>query len=55
MASIEGGHLHSIPTEVHAAPPTRVVLGRVIEVENTCRILTFLDERPIAVREEIGG
>src|SRR5215470_9640432 len=55
MASIKGGHLHSIPAEIHAAPTTCVVLGRITEVENTCRILTFFDERPIVVREEIGG
>jgi hypothetical protein len=53
MSTIVRSYFASITTDSHAAPMTRVVLGRVIKKEHAQRVLTFLDQREIARAQEV--
>ena len=44
MPTIVRSDFVAIATKTHAAPTTRVVLGRVIKKEHACGVLTFLDQ-----------
>jgi len=48
-------HFHPISTRAHAAPTPAVILGRVIEKEDTRCILAPLDKTQISVAQEIAG
>src|SRR6187399_928476 len=43
----------SISTDRHAAPMTRVVLGRVVKEKHARRILTLLDQGVLARAQEV--
>jgi hypothetical protein len=53
MSTIVCGDFASISTERHAAPMTRVVLGRVVKKEHAQRILAFLDQGVLAPAQEV--
>jgi hypothetical protein len=40
-----GRYFVPIATELHTAPISRVVLGGVVKVKDTCRVFAFLDQR----------
>ena len=48
-----GRDLHAISADRHAAPAPRVILRRVIEVEDTAGVPTLENQREIAVRQQI--
>ena len=48
-----GCNFHAVAAEPHAAPVSRMVLRRIVKVENACRVLALLHERKIPVAEEI--
>src|SRR5881296_3202787 len=50
---IVGRDLHAISADRHTAPPARMILRRVIEVEDTARVLTLENQREIAVTQQI--
>ena len=49
---IVGRDLHAISADRHTAPPARVILRRVIEVEDTARVLALENQRQVAVTQQ---
>jgi hypothetical protein len=50
---IVGRDLHAISADRHTAPAARVILRRVIEVEDTARVLALENQREVAVTQQI--
>src|SRR5262245_62074868 len=55
LSLIKSRRLRPISAGSHTAPPPAVILRRVIEVQNTIRVLAFFEIGEVPIAEQIGG